>query len=826
MDWSKYYPANYSAITEADIEMIREKRKLDPVDKDAVKQDWKDRSDDEFVDIDNDGDEDDSDKFLHKKRKAISKAVEDNTNDVSDDGDEMDKVQPKALKKKFDKRKDTDIDNDGDTDDSDEVIHAKRKAISKAIAKQDETEEDYQDDVKAAWYQGDDAYAAHKAANPRMHKKEPDKKKVNIPAPKDKQERDKDKWYAKRESWYPVDEKEEVEEAKGEGCPCCDGGPCECPEGCKDCDCSANVDEMSKDEYKDVNMKKQQKKKKKKDDPEEVEYSLKQDTVTNMDDQIYGTKESVSHGKPGAVDIYKETIALAKVTRGRDKLSLEGAAKLIKQRSYEKLAPYLDSMEEEPRQSVLMILMNDQKIADKVMKKMKTEKYHGWLMSEMHQKYDGLTWAEIGERLIRTPERRLVSLAYATKMGTIDAPSPEVQKLADECELADLEKAAGSIIGEDDDLDENLNELENPIKKFQQDRTQKKAEKAQARMDRDDKHADNLAVIQKEKDRAAAAKAAKGPSLVQKAAGAIKTAVTGGGKGKSDAEKIADKNKSDNAKKAASTNSNNQSDQKKADTSRAADSAAADKDQAKRQADAEKDRALRKKQDDAAKARRTDDGGVSGIKKDAGPSTTRSKLANLAFSAMEAYEEDVPETIDARRRVFKEKIRKLAYEKAREIIAKQQSEPDPALESKKEEEDSEELGSKIKETGKVDNKIKMEPTVKESTGVSFVRKYKQKMAAEQKDATLENNILEYLAGSSFGGVGQANPVGGEFASDDSPASATSIARALKCSPMQVQKLLDDMLEAGQISRVGDAYSYASPRPAEPQGEKENSGLEV
>jgi hypothetical protein len=205
----------------------------------------------------------------------------------------------------------------------------------------------------------------------------------------------------------------------------------------------------------------------------------------------------------------------------------------------------------------------------------------------------------------------------------------------------------------------------------------------------------------------------------------------------------------------------------------------------------------------------------------------RSKIANIAFSAMEGTEEEVPETIDARRRVFKEKIRKLAYEKAKEIIAKQQSEPDPALEAKKEEEeDSEEIGSKVKETGKVDNKIKVEPTVKESTGVSFVRKYKQKMAAEQKDATLENSILEYLAGSSFGGVGQANPVGGEFASDDSPASATSIARALKCSPMQVQRLLDDMLEAGQITRVGDAYSYASPRPAEPQGEKEDSGLEV
>ena len=75
MDWSKYYPANYTAITAEDVKMIREK-KLAPVDKTAVKQDWDDRSDDNHVDIDNDGDEDSSDKFLHKKRKAITKAVE------------------------------------------------------------------------------------------------------------------------------------------------------------------------------------------------------------------------------------------------------------------------------------------------------------------------------------------------------------------------------------------------------------------------------------------------------------------------------------------------------------------------------------------------------------------------------------------------------------------------------------------------------------------------------------------------------------------------------------------------------------------------------
>ena len=59
--------------------------------------------------------------------------VETNKNDKSDDGDGLDAVQPKAVKKKFDDRKDKDIDNDGDSDDSDEFLHKKRKAISKAI---------------------------------------------------------------------------------------------------------------------------------------------------------------------------------------------------------------------------------------------------------------------------------------------------------------------------------------------------------------------------------------------------------------------------------------------------------------------------------------------------------------------------------------------------------------------------------------------------------------------------------------------------------------------------------------------------------------------
>ena len=61
------------------------------------------------------------------------KKNEDNTNDKSDDGDGLDKVQPKAVKKKFKDRKDKDIDNDGDVDSSDKYLHKRRKAISKSM---------------------------------------------------------------------------------------------------------------------------------------------------------------------------------------------------------------------------------------------------------------------------------------------------------------------------------------------------------------------------------------------------------------------------------------------------------------------------------------------------------------------------------------------------------------------------------------------------------------------------------------------------------------------------------------------------------------------
>ena len=47
--------------------------------------------------------------------------------------EKLDAVNPKAVKKKFDDRKDKDIDNDGDVDSSDEYLHKRRKAVSKAM---------------------------------------------------------------------------------------------------------------------------------------------------------------------------------------------------------------------------------------------------------------------------------------------------------------------------------------------------------------------------------------------------------------------------------------------------------------------------------------------------------------------------------------------------------------------------------------------------------------------------------------------------------------------------------------------------------------------
>ena len=75
---------------------------MDPVNKDAVKKKFADRKD---KDIDNDGDVDSSDKFLHKRRKAISKATSEAVTQ-DDHGEKINQDKKDAAMKKTDQKKD------------------------------------------------------------------------------------------------------------------------------------------------------------------------------------------------------------------------------------------------------------------------------------------------------------------------------------------------------------------------------------------------------------------------------------------------------------------------------------------------------------------------------------------------------------------------------------------------------------------------------------------------------------------------------------------------------------------------------------------------
>ena len=143
---------------------------------------------------------------MHEKTKT-----EDASNDKSDDGDGMDKVDPKAAKKKFKDRKDKDIDNDGDTDDSDEYLHKRRKAI----ASKDESKQGFIMAAKKAKdagekefvfagkkYNCEDALKTEAVeievddksdASPEMDKKDDDKKKKKKSDPKVSKAADNDK---------------------------------------------------------------------------------------------------------------------------------------------------------------------------------------------------------------------------------------------------------------------------------------------------------------------------------------------------------------------------------------------------------------------------------------------------------------------------------------------------------------------------------------------------------------------------------------------------------------------------------------------------------
>lgn len=82
------------SVLDAVREVISEK-KLDPVDKKAVKKDFDDRKD---QDLDNDGDIDSTDKYLHKRRKAISKNIDNGKKDEVDTDPKLDENLDEAMR--------------------------------------------------------------------------------------------------------------------------------------------------------------------------------------------------------------------------------------------------------------------------------------------------------------------------------------------------------------------------------------------------------------------------------------------------------------------------------------------------------------------------------------------------------------------------------------------------------------------------------------------------------------------------------------------------------------------------------------------------------
>ena len=111
------YKSMVAAVIEQELE--ESKKKLDPVDDKANDKEFKDRKD---KDIDNDGDVDSSDEYLHKKRAATDDAI---------DGEEDDKKKSKKPNP-FAKNEAVDV--------------AKKLAGKKPEAEEGETEADAQDD--------------------------------------------------------------------------------------------------------------------------------------------------------------------------------------------------------------------------------------------------------------------------------------------------------------------------------------------------------------------------------------------------------------------------------------------------------------------------------------------------------------------------------------------------------------------------------------------------------------------------------------------------------------------------------------------------------
>jgi len=98
----------------------KQQEKLDPVNKADLRKDFQSRSD---KDIDNDGDVDSTDKYLHKRRKAITKNIKKENYEVGtkERRDHTIETTPGQSKEDFEKQV--------------EVMHKKKNSMREALAK-------------------------------------------------------------------------------------------------------------------------------------------------------------------------------------------------------------------------------------------------------------------------------------------------------------------------------------------------------------------------------------------------------------------------------------------------------------------------------------------------------------------------------------------------------------------------------------------------------------------------------------------------------------------------------------------------------------------
>ena len=103
--------------------------------------------------------------YFDTKKDSLEEAIK-----AAVKNEKLDAVNKTAVKKKFDDRKDKDIDNDGDVDASDKYLHKRRKAVSKAIKSEDYLDEKNKIGSKEVDFELFSGEKGEKQANAAMNK--------------------------------------------------------------------------------------------------------------------------------------------------------------------------------------------------------------------------------------------------------------------------------------------------------------------------------------------------------------------------------------------------------------------------------------------------------------------------------------------------------------------------------------------------------------------------------------------------------------------------------------------------------------------------------